>query len=302
MHNLNYKHLFYFWNVAKTGSISRASELLYITPQTISGQLSLLEQALGETLFNRSGKQFELTETGQMVFTYADEIFSLGNELQEILQHHPIGRPTHFKIGLTDSIPKSLAYRLIEPAIQIEEPPRVICREGKLANLLADLAIHRLDIVIADSPMPSSLNVMGYSHHLGESGLTFLATKELAHKYQGKFPACLHGAPMLLPGQDVAIRPKLNHWMNENKVVPKICGEFDDSALMKAFGRAGTGIFCTPSAIAEQVMHQFDVVRIGATNEIKDHYYAISVERKLSHPAVIAISRSAKQELFIKPD
>ncbi len=301
MTHINYKHLFYFWNVAKTGSISRTSELLHITPQTISGQLSLLEQTIGELLFNRVGKVFELTDTGQIVFSYAEEIFSLGNELQEVLQHHPVGRPAHLKIGLTDSIPKSMAYRLIEPALLNEDSPRVICREGKLASLLADLAIHRLDLVLADSPMPSSLNVMGYSHLLGESGLSFLATRSLAAQYPGPFPQCLNGAPLLLPGQDMAIRPRLMRWLSEHKLTPRISGEFDDSALMKAFGTAGAGFFCTPSAIDELVMRQYDVIKVGSVSEIRDHYYAISIERKITHPSVVAISQAARQALFVDP-
>lgn len=300
MPSINYKHLHYFWSVAKAGGITRASERLHITPQTISGQLSLFEQTLGTALFNRSGKHFELTETGQMVLTYADEIFSLGQELQDTLHHHPTGRLAQFRVGLTDAVPKSLAYHLLEPAVQIAEPPRIICREGKVASLLAELAIHRLDIVIADSPMPSSLNVKGFSHLLGESGLSFFATRALAQTLSGSFPASLNGAPLLLPGEDVAVRPRLVRWLNEHKIRPRIAGEFDDSALMEAFGRAGAGIFCAPSAIAEQFMHQHDVICIGATDEVKEHFYAISVERKLTHPAVLAISRSARQELFGK--
>lgn len=300
MPTVNYKHLHYFWVVAKAGGITRASKQLHITPQTISGQLSLFEQTLGELLFHRSGKQFELTEAGQMVLAYADEIFSLGQELQEALHHQMVGRPVHFRVGLTDAVHKSLAYRLLEPAFQIPQPPRIICREGKVANLLAELAIHRLDIVIADSPMPPSLNVRGFSHLLGESGLSFFATQALAEKYAGRFPQCLDGAPLLLPGADVAVRPRLMRWLSDHKLHPIIAGEFDDSALMEAFGRAGTGIFCAPSAIAPQIVHKNETVHIGATDEVKEHFYAISIERKLTHPAVLAISRSARQELFSK--
>jgi LysR family transcriptional regulator, transcriptional activator of nhaA len=300
MPTINYKHLHYFWIVAKAGGITRASKQLHITPQTISGQLSLFEQTLGELLFHRSGKHFELTEAGQMVLAYADEIFSLGQELQEALHHQMVGRPAHFRVGLTDAVHKSLAYRLLEPAFQTPKPPRIICREGKVTNLLAELAIHRLDIVIADSPMPPSLNVRGFSHLLGESGLSFFATQALAEKYAGHFPQRLDGAPLLLPGADVAVRPRLMRWLSDHKLHPVIAGEFDDSALMEAFGRAGTGIFCAPSAIASQIVHQNEAVHIGATDEVKEHFYAISIERKLTHPAVLAISHSARQELFSK--
>lgn len=297
---LNYKHLHYFWAVAKAGSVTRASERLHLTPQTISGQLSLFEEVLGEALFNRSGRQFELTEAGRMVLSYADEIFSLGQELEETLHHRPTDRPLQLRVGVTDAVPKAVAYQLLEPAMQVAQPPRIICREGKVADLLAELAVHRLDIVIADSPMPRTVDVRGFSHLLGECGLTFFATAELARQHPGPFPQRLDGAPMLLPGVDVAVRSRLTRWFSDHRIRPRITGEFDDSALMTAFGQAGVGIFAAPTAIAEQVMRQHEVVSIGATEEVIEQFYAISVERKLTHPAVVAISRAARQELFIK--
>ena len=300
MGTLNYKHLHYFWAVAKAGSVTRASERLHLTPQTISGQLSLFEEVLGEVLFNRSGRQFELTEAGRMVLSYADEIFSLGQELEEMLHHRPTDRPLQFRVGVTDAVPKAVAYQLLEPAMQVAQPPRIICREGKVANLLAELAVHRLDIVIADSPMPRTVDVRGFSHLLGECGLTFFATAELAQQHPGSFPQSLDGAPMLLPGEDVAVRSRLTRWFSDHRIRPRIIGEFDDGALMTAFGQAGVGIFAAPTAIAEQVMRQHEVVSIGTTEEVIEQFYAISVERKLTHPAVVAISRAARQELFIK--
>jgi LysR family transcriptional activator of nhaA len=297
---INYKHLHYFWAVAKAGGVTRASERLHLTPQTISGQLSLFEELLGEKLFKRTGRGFELTETGLMMLSYADEIFSLGKELEEVLHHRTPGRPMQFSVGITDSVPKTLAYQLLEPAMQVPQTPRIICREGKVADLLAELAVHRLDIVIADSPMPRNIDVRGYSHLLGECGITFFATKELAKQHAEAFPQCLNNAPMLLPGEDVAVRPRLLRWFSDKQIRPRITGEFDDSALMQAFGQAGAGIFAAPSAIAEQVMRQYEVVRIGTTEEVIEQYYAISVERKLAHAAVVAISRAARQELFIK--
>lgn len=300
MGTLNYKHLHYFWAVAKAGSVTRASERLHLTPQTISGQLSLFEEVLGEALFNRSGRQFELTEAGRMVLSYADEIFSLGQELEEVLHHRPTDRPLQFRVGVTDAVPKAVAYQLLEPAMQVVQPPRIICREGKVAALLAELAVHRLDIVIADSPMPRTIDVRGFSHLLGECGLTFFATVELARQHPGPFPQSLDGAPMLLPGEDVAVRSRLTRWFSDHRIRPRITGEFDDGALMTAFGQAGVGIFAAPTAIAEQVMRQHEVVSIGATEEVIEQFYAISVERKLTHPAVVAISRAARQELFIK--
>lgn len=296
---MNYKHLYYFWTVAKAGSIARASEQLHLTPQTISGQLSLFESVLGETLFDRSRRRFALTDAGRTVLGYAEEIFSLGKELEEVLHHRPGGRPLQFRVGVSDAVPKALAYKLIEPALRATENSRIVCREGKVAGLMAELAIHQLDIVIADSPMPPRIDVKAFNHLLGECGLTFFATPALAEQYAGAFPQRLDGAPLLLPGDDVAVRPKLIRWFDQNRIRPRIAGEFDDSALMAAFGQAGAGIFSAPSAIAEQIREQYGVVKIGATDEITEGFYAISVERRLSHPAVIAISEAARQELFL---
>ena len=296
---MNYKHLYYFWTVAKAGSIARASEQLHLTPQTISGQLSLFESVLGETLFDRSRRRFALTDAGRTVLGYAEEIFSLGKELEEMLHHRPGGRPLQFRVGVSDAVPKALAYKLIEPALRATENSRIVCREGKVAGLMAELAIHQLDIVIADSPMPPRIDVKAFNHLLGECGLTFFATPALAGQYAGTFPQRLDGAPLLLPGDDVAVRPKLIRWFDQNRIRPRIAGEFDDSALMAAFGQAGAGIFSAPSAIAEQIREQYGVVEIGATDEITEGFYAISVERRLSHPAVIAISEAARQELFL---
>jgi LysR family transcriptional activator of nhaA len=296
---MNYKHLYYFWTVAKAGSIARASEQLHLTPQTISGQLSLFENVLGETLFDRSRRRFALTDAGRTVFGYAEEIFSLGKEMEEVLHHRPGGRPLQFRVGVSDAVPKALAYKLIEPALRATEHSRIVCREGKVAGLMAELAIHQLDIVIADSPMPPRIDVKAFNHHLGECGLTFFATPALAEQYAGAFPQRLDGAPLLLPGDDVAVRPKLIRWFDQNRIRPRITGEFDDSALMAAFGQAGAGIFSAPNAIAEQIQEQYGVVKIGATDEITEGFYAISVERRLSHPAVIAISEAARQELFL---
>lgn len=296
---MNYKHLYYFWTVAKTGSIARASEQLHLTPQTISGQLSLFEDVIGETLFDRTGRRFTLTDAGRTVMGYAEEIFSLGKELEEVLRSNPAGRPLQFRAGVSDAVPKALAYKLIEPALRATENSRIVCREGKVAGLMAELAIHQLDIVIADSPMPPRLDVKAFNHLLGECGLTFFATPELASKFSGEFPKRLDGAPLLLPGDDVAVRSKLIRWLEQKRIRPRIAGEFDDSALMAAFGQAGAGIFSAPSAIAELIREQYGVVVVGATDEVTESFYAISVERRLSHPAVVAISEAARQELFL---
>ena len=297
---LNYKHLHYFWVVAKCGSIALASQRLHITPQTISGQLSLFEDVLGEALFNRDNRRFELTERGKLVLSYADEIFSLGQELEGALRQQPVNRPMQFKIGVCDSVPKSIAYRLIEPALRTTDPIRIVCREGSITNLLAELAVHKLDIVIADRPMPSSVDVRAFNHSLGECGLTFFASPAIASTINHKpFPDCLDGAPMLLPGEDDATRANLMHWFNTHKISPRITGEFDDAALMKVFGQAGTGVFAAPATTADQIEPQYQVVTIGSTKEVTKSFYAISVERKLKHPAVVAISEAARHELFL---
>ncbi|MGB4811219.1 MAG: transcriptional activator NhaR [Methylophilaceae bacterium] len=302
MSGINYKHLHYFWAVAKAGSITLASQRLFVTPQTISGQLTLFESVLGEPLFNRVGKRLELTEKGKVVLSYADEIFSLGKELEEVLKQPINDRPIQFRVGVCDSVPKTIAYRLIEPAMRSKEPLRIICREGNVTSLLGELAVHRLDIVIADSPMPLSVNVRAFNHLLGECSLTFFATKKIADQIQWQdashFPQCLNNAPMLLPGIEDAIRPMLMRWFEDKKIQANIKGEFDDGALMKAFGQASAGVFVAPTPIAQQVCEQFKVIALGEAKDLIKRYYAISVERKISHPAVLAISQAARAELF----
>jgi len=295
---LNYKHLHYFWVVAKAGSIVRASEKLHLTPQTISGQLSLLDEQLGEALFSRVGRNLELTETGRLVLSYAEEIFSLGGEMEEMLRNLPEDRPLVFKVGVADVVPKSIAYRLLAPALQLPEPVRIICREGSVDSLLAELAVHRVDLVIADSPIPSSINVRGFNHPLGDCGVTFFATPELAKKLGNNFPDNLNLMPLLVPGEMTVTRNRLIEWLDGQHIYPRIVGEFDDSALMKAFGRTGTGVFIAPTPIAEEVKKQYGVVVVGETNEIREQFFAISVERKISHPAVSAITETAREWLF----
>ncbi len=299
---LNYKHLHYFWVIAKTGSIARASEKLHITPQTISGQLSLLEEHFGEALFLRVGRNLELTETGRLVSSYAEEIFSLGGEMEEMLRNLPEGRPLVFKVGVADVVPKSIAYRLLAPALALPEPVRIICKEGSVDSLLAELAVHHVDLVIADSPIPTSLNVRGFNHPLGDCGITFFATAQLAEKLEGPFPQSLNDIPLLVPGEMTVARTRLTEWLDAQHIHPRIAGEFDDSALMKAFGRSGTGVFTAPTPIAEEVKKQYDVVAIGQTNEIREQFYAISVERKISHPAISAITETAREWLSTNDD
>jgi LysR family transcriptional activator of nhaA len=296
---INYKHLHYFWMVAKEGGIARACERLHLTPQTISGQLSLLEDQMGEALFTRVGRNLELTETGRLVLSYADEIFSLGGELEEMVRNLPDKRPLVFKVGVADVVPKSIACRLLAPALKLPEPLRIICRENTIDSLLAELAVHRIDLVIADSPIPTGMNVRGFNHSLGDCGITFFATPELASKLNKDFPHNLNGAPLLMPSEMTVVQSRLLKWFDKIRIYPRIVGEFDDSALMKAFGRAGAGVFIAPTPIAAEVEKQYGVVEIGQTDEVRDHFYAISVERKISHPAVAAITEAARDWLVL---
>jgi LysR family transcriptional activator of nhaA len=295
---LNYRQLHYFWVVAKTGSIVRACEQLNLTPQTISGQISLLEQTFGVDLFKRVGRQLELTEAGRVALPYAEQMFQLGDELEAVLRTQPDEQQILFRVGVADVVPKSIVYRLIAPTMELSEPMRITCREDQLERLLADLAIQRLDLVISDSPMPSHLDIKGYSQKLGECGVSFFATKALAQKYGQDFPQGMQGAPLLIPGQLTVLRSRLMRWFAEQKIQPKIVGEFDDSALMKAFGKSGSGIFMAPSVIADEVMAQYDVVMIGQTDAVTESFYAISVERKVKHPGIVAITEGARRELF----
>lgn len=295
---LNYKHLHYFWVVAKTGGVARASEQLHLTPQSISGQLRLLEESLGEKLLRRAGRNLELTDTGRLVLSYADEIFSLGQEMQEVLGKGRAGRPLQFRVGVADMVPKSVAYHLLEPAMAQSESLRIVAREGRLAGLLADLAVHKLDLVISDRAMPSSLNVRGFNHLLGECGVSFMASPKLAKRHGGDFPRGLDGAPLLLPGEDAAVRAGLMRWFETLRIRPHVVGEFDDGALLKAFGRVGVGIFVVPSVIEKETESQFDVVALGRAADITEQFYAISTERRLTHPAVVAIRNAAHGRIF----
>jgi LysR family transcriptional activator of nhaA len=298
MATLNFKHLRYFWMVAKTGSIARAAEQLHLTPQSISGQLSEFEATLGVELFRPAGRGRELTDAGRRILGYAEEIFAIGDELLDVLHDQKAKKTLPFRVGIADSVSKSIAYRLVEPALKFGEPVRLVCREGRLASLVAELAIHRLDMIIADRPMSANLNVRGYSHLLGESGLTAFATRRLAQELSGSFPALLDDAPFLLPGEDAAIRPKLIQWLEAKGLRPRVVGEFDDSALMKAFGQAGAGLFVAPTAIADHVCEQYKVVEIGRIDSVIEQIYAITTERRLTHPSLVAISKVAREDIF----
>ena len=298
MENLNYHHLRYFWAVARGGNLTRAAADLHLTPQTVSTQIKDLERALGERLFRRSGRRLVLTDVGQVVYRYADEIFSIGKELVETLAGQTGGRTLRLVVGVADNLPKMVAYRLIEPATCLVEPVRVVCRETGLQSLLADLAVHRVDVVLSDAPIPPSIKVRAFNHLLGECGVSFMMSSRLARGFQHKFPRSLDGAPMLLPSEGTALRGQLDQWFQSRGIYPKIVGEFEDSALLKTFGQAGAGAFPVPSVVEEEVARQYNVKRIGVVDGVVERYYAISVERRVKHPAVAAICESARTELF----
>ncbi|MBA4142038.1 MAG: transcriptional activator NhaR [Nitrosospira sp.] len=295
---LNYKQLHYFWAVAKAGSIVRASERLNLAPQTLSGQIALLEEALGTPLFLRVGRRLELTETGQLALSYADEIFQIGNELVDALRSGPASPSIQLRVGVDDAVPKSIAYRLLSPATTLAEPVRLVCREDKLVRLMVELAIQRLDLVLADRPMPAETNIKGYSHKLGDCGITFFAEPRLAARLPKTWPRVLDAAPLLIPGKEAAVRIPLMRWFDVHQLRPRIVGEFDDSALMQAFGQAGIGIFIAPSVMADEVQREHGVAIVGQTDEVTEQFYAISLERRLTHPAVVAINDTAHRELF----
>ncbi len=297
---MNFKHLRYFWQVAKSGSIARASEQMHLTPQTLSGQIGLLEEDLGMALFHKSGRNLELTDAGRLALGYAEDIFTLGEELQESLRNYSAGgRPVEFRVGVADAVPKTIAHMLIEPATRLPEPVRILCREEKLTSLLAQLAAHRLDLVIADAPIPPSVSVRAYNHRLGQSEVSFFATPKLLGLLKGKFPACLDGAPMLFPGDGAAVRSRLDRWCEENQIDPRVTGEFDDSALMKTFGKRGAGVFIGPTVLETEIKAQYGVKVLGQTAQIWEEFFAISVERRVTHPCVVAITAGAKGSLFV---
>ncbi len=296
---MNFKHLRYFWLVAKTGSIARASEQLHLTPQTLSGQIRLLEEQLEESLFVKRGRSLELTDAGRLAFRFAQDIFSLGSELEESLRGYKAGgRPVEFRVGIADSVSKTIAYWLIEPATRLGTPVHLVCREGTLNEFIAELGAHRLDLVIAGEPIPPSARVRAYNHRLGTSTVSFFSAPELRRTLRGKFPACLDGAPTLIPTADSAVRHRLDQWFEANHVRPRIIGEFDDTALMKAFGQRGAGVFTGPSVLESEIEKQYGVKVIGRAAEVVEEYLAISVERRLTHPCVVAISQAARNQLL----
>ncbi len=295
---LNYNHLHYFWMVAREGSMVRASEELMVSQPTISAQLKDLEKALGQRLFDRVGRGLALTDAGRIAFNYANEMFSLGQELVNALEHQPRVRPLRLAVGIVDVIPKPVARRLLEPAMRLPQKVRLTCREDKADRLLADLAARRLDMVLSDSPIGAVMGFQGFNYLLGECGVCFFAAPKLAAKYTKGFPKSLDGAPMLLPTGHTAVRRSLDLWFDSQRIHPILVGDFDDSALMFSFGQGGEGIFPAPSVIESHVHRVAGVRRVGRTDEVKERFYAISAEEHPKHSAVIAIRDAARQEIF----
>lgn len=280
------------------GSITAASSKLSLAQSTVSAQLSKFEEILGAKLFKRVGRSLEPTDMGHLVYRYADEIFALGREMMDSVQGRPIAGPLSLKVGLVDVVPKLVALKLLEPAGKLPERVRLICHEGKDEQLLADLALHKLDVVLTETPLRSSLSIKAYNHLLGECGISFFGVEKLAKQLQSNFPFSLDDSPMLLPMPMSSLRGMVDQWFDRIGVRPVIIGEFDDNALLTVFGQAGEGVFMAPTIIEQEVERQYQVRVIGRTDKIRERFYAISVERVIKHPAVVAISEAAHKNLF----
>jgi LysR family transcriptional activator of nhaA len=295
---LNYHHLLYFWMVAKEGGVGRAAAKLRLAHPTVSSQVHTLEETLGEKLLARSGRQVVLTEVGKTVFSYADEIFSLGRELQDAVKGRPTGRPLRLRVGITSAVPKLVVSKLLEPAHHLPYPVQMVCREDEPDRLVADLSTHSLDVIISDQPLSPGARVRAFDHLLGDCGVAFLAAPRLASAHRRGFPRSLDGAPVLLPIVGAALRRALDGWFDGHGIRPRIVAEVDDSALLKTFGQDGKGIFAVPVVIEPAVRRQYACRLVGYAEGVRERFYAISAERRLRHPAVIAISQAAREELF----
>ncbi|NND91085.1 MAG: transcriptional activator NhaR [Granulosicoccus sp.] len=297
MRHLNYNHLLYFHTVAREGSVAKAARVLHLTPQTVSGQIKLLEEVIGEPLFLRVGRGLTLSDTGRVVQSYAEEIFSVGSALAQRLQSAGPERPRALRVGIVDSFPKLVACRLLGVTLTETESARLSCSEGKLESLLADLSVHKLDLVLSDRPVPNGLNVRAYNHVLGSSKLSFFAPNDWVEHLSANFPQSLAEFPVLLPDASSALRRGLDHWFDEMEIIPKLVAEFDDSALMKTFGEAGLGVFPAPNVIAADIARSFHAGPIGSISDVTETYIAISPQRRLRHPSMVRIADQAREIL-----
>lgn len=295
---LNYHHLLYFWTVARTGSVTKACQELNLTQPAVSAQIRMLERAFGEKLFMKRGRNLALTDVGRLVYRYADEIFLLGREMQETLAGRPSGRPQRLVVGVCDQVPKLIAFRLLEPVLQRGEPVHLVIRDDKPERLFADLAIHSLDLVISDAPVGASAKVRAFNHLLGETDVTIYGAPALAAQYRKRFPESLSGAPFLLPTEGTTMHRSLAAWFDSVGVRPNVVAEIDDSAVLKVFGQGGIGLFASPTAIEADVMLQYGVKPVGRIETLKERFYAISIERKITHPVVKEITSEARARLF----
>ena len=295
---INYHHLLYFWTVVRAGSIGRASEQLRLAPPTISAQIRSLEENLGEKLLLRSARGVQATEIGRVVYQYADDIFSLGREMLDTVRGRPTGRPLQVVIGIADVLPKEVSHALIAPALQLRDSVQITCLEDNQEHLLAQLSIQELDVVLSDTPIGPPAKVRAYNHLLGECGTTFFATPELSRKYRRRFPEVLQDMPMLLPAGNTTVRRTLDQWLDALQIMPVVVGQFEDFALLRQFGEAGAGIFAAPSLLEKQFRQERKLRVVGRADTVRNRFFAISVERKLKHPAVVAICENARHELF----
>src|SRR5512137_418553 len=291
---LNYHHLLYFWMTARHGSIAKASAELRLAPPTLSAQIRRLEASLGEALFEREGRRLVLTDVGRVVQGYADEIFSRGREMLDVVRQRGGPAALPLAVGVSDALPKLVAWRLLQPALSIGRDVRVVCRDGRHDRLLADLALHELDVVLSDAPAAGGLLVRAFNHLLVECGVSFFAAGSLAGHLRGRFPRSLDEAPFIAPTEGTALRHSLDAWFERRAVRPRIIGEVEDSALLKTFGEAGAGVFAVPSVVEREVIRHHQVRVVGRTAEIRERYYAISAERRLKHPAVVAMTEAAR--------
>lgn len=296
---MNYNHLYYFWMVAREGGIARAAEELMLSQPTISVQLKELESALGHRLFERVGRGLQLTDAGRIAFNYANEIFSLGQEMNNALAHQPSGRPLKLAVGILDVIPKLIVRKILQPVEELELPVRLICREDKSERLLSDLAARRTDVVLSDAPIGTAVHMEGFNHLLGESGVSFFATRELAGRLKKGFPKSLNGLAMLLPTDHTQSRRSLNLWFDSKRIHPVVVGEFDDSSLMFWFGKSGAGVFPAPTIMETMVQGNFDVRLVGRATDVRERFYAISLEENPKHSAVVAICAGARKALAL---
>jgi LysR family transcriptional regulator, transcriptional activator of nhaA len=296
---LNYHHLLYFWVVAKEGSITRASDVLHLAHPTISGQIHRLEAVLGQKLLARQGRKLVLTDAGRIAYRYADEIFTLGREFQSALKGGVTGEPLRLVVGVSDVIAKSIVHRILEPAFQLQNRVRVVCREARSADsFMGELAMQTVDVVLADAPAGPGTSVRTYSHPLGECGTSFFAAPRLARSYRRRFPTSLDGVRLLLPSGDSTFRRALDAWFRSHSILPDIAAELDDLALASVFGEAGLGVFAAPDVIAREIQQRYRVQLVGRASDVRQRFYAISTTRKITHPAVAAVCEVARKHIF----